>query len=183
MMYETLSCDLSEQILTITLNRPDKLNAFTVTMANELISAFNAASENDDVRVIIVTGAGRAFCAGMDLAVSGNVFGLDETQHPTMKDMNERLDDPIIVKGVRDTGGRVSLAIFNCKKPIIGAINGAAVGVGLNMQNLVLYLEKSVSCRKPVQPGSCHASSVSLKHLSGYIPLKFSLLLKHTSTA
>ena len=116
MTYETLSCDLSEQILTITLNRPDKLNAFTVTMANELISAFNAASENDDVRVIIVTGAGRAFCAGMDLAVSGNVFGLDETQHPTMKDMNERLEDPVIVKGVRDTGGRVSLAIFNCKK-------------------------------------------------------------------
>ena len=134
MTYETLSCDLSEQILTITLNRPDKLNAFTVTMANELISAFNEASENDDVRVIIVTGAGRAFCAGMDLAVSGNVFGLDETQHPTMTDMNERLDDPIIVKGVRDTGGRVSLAIFNCKKPIIGAINGAAVGVGVTMQ-------------------------------------------------
>ena len=134
MTYETLSCDLSEQILTITLNRPDKLNAFTVTMANELISAFNAASENDDVRVVIVTGAGRAFCAGMDLAVSGNVFGLDETQHPTMKDMNERLDDPVIVKGVRDTGGRVSLAIFNCKKPIIGAINGAAVGVGVTMQ-------------------------------------------------
>jgi enoyl-CoA hydratase/carnithine racemase len=77
MTYETLNCDLSEQILTITLNRPDKLNAFTVTMANELISAFNEASENDDVRVIIVTGAGRAFCAGMDLAVSGNVFGLD----------------------------------------------------------------------------------------------------------
>jgi len=134
MTHETLSCDLSEHILTVTLNRPDKLNAFTVTMANELISVFNDASENDDVRVIIVTGAGRAFCAGMDLAVSGNVFGLDETQHPTMKDMNERLDDPAIVKGVRDTGGRVSLAIFNCKKPVIGAINGAAVGVGVTMQ-------------------------------------------------
>lgn len=134
MTHETLSCDLSEHILTVTLNRPDKLNAFTVTMANELISVFNDASENDDVRVIIVTGAGRAFCAGMDLAVSGNVFGLDETQHPTMKDMNERLDDPAIVKGVRDTGGRVTLAIFNCKKPVIGAINGAAVGVGVTMQ-------------------------------------------------
>ena len=134
MNYETLSCELSDHILTITLNRPDKLNAFTVTMANELIDAFNQASDNDEVRAIIVTGAGRAFCAGMDLAVSGNVFGLDESQHPTMKDMHERLEDPVIVKGVRDTGGRVSLSIFNCKKPVIGAINGAAVGVGMTMQ-------------------------------------------------
>lgn len=134
MNYETLHCDLSENILTVTLNRPDKLNAFTVTMANELIDVFTTASDNDEVRAIIVTGAGRAFCAGMDLAVSGNVFGLDESQHPTMKDMHERLDDPAIVKGVRDTGGRVSLSIFNCKKPVIGAINGAAVGVGVTMQ-------------------------------------------------
>jgi len=134
MNYETLSCDLAEKILTVTLNRPDKLNAFTVTMANELIDVFTTASDHDEVRAIIVTGAGRAFCAGMDLAVSGNVFGLDESQHPTMKDMNERLEDPAIVKGVRDTGGRVSLSIFNCKKPVIGAINGAAVGVGVTMQ-------------------------------------------------
>jgi enoyl-CoA hydratase/carnithine racemase len=134
MNYETLSCDLSDNILTVTLNRPEKLNAFTVTMANELIDVFNQSSDNDEVRAIIVTGAGRAFCAGMDLAVSGNVFGLDESQHPTMKDMHERLDDPAIVKGVRDTGGRVSLSIFNCKKPVIGAINGAAVGVGVTMQ-------------------------------------------------
>lgn len=134
MNYETLSCDLSENILTVTLNRPEKLNSFTVTMANELIDVFTTSSDNDAVRAIIVTGAGRAFCAGMDLAVSGNVFGLDESQHPTMKDMNERLDDPAIVQGVRDTGGRVSLSIFNCKKPVIGAINGAAVGVGVTMQ-------------------------------------------------
>lgn len=134
MNYETLHCDLSENILTVTLNRPDKLNSFTVTMANELIDVFTQSSDRDEVRAIIVTGAGRAFCAGMDLAVSGNVFGLDESQHPTMKDMHDRLEDPAIVKGVRDTGGRVSLAIFNCKKPVIGAINGAAVGVGVTMQ-------------------------------------------------
>ena len=116
MDFTEISYDVADRVATITLNRPDKLSAFTVTMANELIDVFTRSSDNDEVRAIIVTGAGRAFCAGMDLAVSGNVFGLDESQHPTMKDMNERLDDPAIVKGVRDTGGRVSLSIFNCKK-------------------------------------------------------------------
>ena len=69
----------------------------------------------------------------MDLATSGNVFGLDETQHPTLRDMHERLDDPAILRGVRDTGGRVVLAIYECLKPVIGAINGAAVGIGATM--------------------------------------------------
>jgi enoyl-CoA hydratase/carnithine racemase len=85
------------------------------------------------VGAIIVTGAGRAFCAGMDLGREGNVFGLNEALHPSLDELHERLDDPEIVAGVRDTGGRVTLAIFDCKKPVIAAINGAAVGVGATM--------------------------------------------------
>lgn len=132
-MYQTLSYDVADGILTLTLNRPDQLNAFTVTMANELVDAFGRASEDDAVKAIVVTGAGRAFCAGMDLSVEGNVFGLDETLQPTLTDMHERLDDPAIHDGVRDTGGRVTLAIYECKKPVIAAINGPAVGIGATM--------------------------------------------------
>ena len=85
------------------------------------------------MKAAIVTGAGRAFCAGMDLSVVGNVFGLDENLRPTLADMHERFDDPEIVHGVRDTGGRVTLAIYECTKPVIAAINGAAVGIGATM--------------------------------------------------
>ena len=136
MHYQTLEYRLREGILTLSLNRPEQLNAFTVEMAEELIDAFNRASDDDAVRSIVVTGNGRAFCAGMDLAVSSagdNVFGLDESLRPTMRDLDQRLDDPAIQKGVRDTGGRVVLAIFDCKKPVIAAINGAAVGVGATL--------------------------------------------------
>jgi enoyl-CoA hydratase/carnithine racemase len=133
MNYATLKYEVTDRILTLTLNRPEQLNAFTVEMANELVHAFNRASEDDDVGAIVVTGAGRAFCAGMDLSVPGNVFGLDEALQPTLGDMQSRLHDPAIESGVRDTGGRVTLAIFNCKKPVIGAINGAAVGIGATM--------------------------------------------------
>jgi enoyl-CoA hydratase/carnithine racemase len=136
MQYQTIQTQVEEGILTLRFNRPDRLNAFTVDMANELIDAFNHASDDDAVRAIVVTGMGRAFCAGMDLGEPGqpgNVFGLDESQQPTMHDLDERLDDPAIVSGVRDTGGRVVLAIFDCKKPIIAAINGAAVGVGATL--------------------------------------------------
>lgn len=133
MPYATLKYEVAERVLTLTLNRPDSLNAFTVEMAHELIDAFTRASEDDAVGAIIVTGEGRAFCAGMDLSAPGNVFGLDETQRPTMDDMRDRLDDPAIRDGVRDTGGRVTLAIYACKKPVIAAINGAAVGIGATM--------------------------------------------------
>ena len=133
MAYETLRYDVADRILTLTLNRPDQLNAFTVEMAHELIDAFNRASDDDEVSAIVVTGEGRAFCAGMDLSVGGNVFGLDETLEPTLQDLEQRLDDPEIVAGVRDTGGRVTLAIYDCKKPVIAAINGAAVGIGATM--------------------------------------------------
>jgi len=134
MSYNTLNYSLgADGVLLLTLNRPEQLNSFTVEMANELVDAFNTASDDDAVRAIVVTGAGKAFCAGMDLTKEGNVFGLDETQQPTNADMHERLDEPAIFEGVRDTGGRVVLSIFNCKKPVIGAINGAAVGIGATM--------------------------------------------------
>lgn len=134
MHYETLKTAVDEDgILTLTLSRPEQLNAFTVRMAEELIDFFTRVNSDDSVRAIVVTGEGKAFCAGMDLSMPGNVFGLDETLQPTMADMRERLDDPEIVRGVRDTGGRVSLAIFDCTKPVIAAINGAAVGIGATM--------------------------------------------------
>ena len=133
MNYTTLKYEVENYILTLTLNRPEQMNSFTVDMANELIYAFNHASNDDEVRAIVVTGAGKAFCAGMDLSRPGNVFGLNEEVSPTVEDMNTRLDDPEINSGVRDTGGKVTLAIYDCKKPVIAAINGAAVGIGATM--------------------------------------------------
>ena len=133
MSYNTLTYAVSEGILTLTLNRPEQLNSFTLEMARELVDAFNRASDDDAVGAVVVTGAGRAFCAGMDLSIDGNVFGLDESQQPTLDDVSERGDEEHILHGVRDEGGLVSLAIFECKKPVIAAINGAAVGVGATM--------------------------------------------------
>ena len=133
MDYRTILYHVKDRILTLTLNRPDKLNSFTIEMSHELIHAYQRASEDDSVSVIIVTGAGRAFCAGMDLNVDGNVFGLNEELKPTIEDMRERSEDEEIFRGVRDAGGRVVLAMYECKKPIIGAINGAAVGIGATM--------------------------------------------------
>ena len=146
MSFNSLLYEIDDNILTITLNRPDRMNAFTVEMAYELIDAFNQASDDDEVRVIVVTGAGKAFCAGMDLSGDGNVFGLDEELHPTMADMQNRLDDPNIEQGVRDTGGQLTLAIYECKKPVIAAINGAAVGIGATM-----------TCAMDIRVASAHA--------------------------
>ena len=133
MDYKTLSYAVEEGILTLTLNLPEKLNAFTLEMARELVEAFNQASEDDEVGAIVVTGAGRAFCAGMDLSIEGNVFGLDESQRLTLEDVAERGEEAHILHGVRDEGGLVTLAIYDCKKPVIAAINGAAVGIGATM--------------------------------------------------
>jgi enoyl-CoA hydratase/carnithine racemase len=133
MTYETLDLSTHDGVLVVTLSRPDQLNAFTVQMADELVQVFTDVNADDDVRAIVVTGAGRAFCAGMDLTAEGNVFGLDETMEPTLADLHERFDDPAVVSGVRDTGGRVALAVFECRKPVIAAINGAAVGIGATM--------------------------------------------------
>ena len=129
MLYNTLNYQVDELILTLTLNRPEQLNSFTVEMANELIHAFNRASDDDEVSAIVVTGAGRAFCAGMELSSEGNVFGLDEQKKPTVKDLENAKNIP----GISDTGGQVNLSIYDCKKPVIAAINGAAVGIGATM--------------------------------------------------
>lgn len=129
MEYNTIDYSVNDQILTLTLNRPDQMNSFTLEMHEELVHAFNRASDDDAVSAIVVTGAGRAFCAGMDLSVEGNVFGLDEDRKPTLADMENNEE----IKGVSDTGGRVTLSIFECKKPVIGAVNGAAVGIGATM--------------------------------------------------
>ncbi|MDF1704889.1 MAG: crotonase/enoyl-CoA hydratase family protein [Aeromicrobium sp.] len=131
MQMTTLRHDLVDGILTVVLDRPHALNAFTVDMADELEHTFREVNDDDDVRAVIVTGAGRAFCAGMDLADHGNPFGLDEALRPTLADMDD-LDNPDL-RQVRDTGGRVTLAIHDCRKPVIAAINGAAVGIGATM--------------------------------------------------
>jgi enoyl-CoA hydratase/carnithine racemase len=133
MSYTTLGWQIDDRVLTLTLNRPEQLNAFTVTMADELVDAYRRASADDAIGAVVVTGAGRAFCAGMDLSVGGNVFGLDESLDPSLDALRAGWDDPAIVAGVRDTGGRVSLAVYECAKPVIGAINGAAVGIGATM--------------------------------------------------
>ena len=134
MQFETLSWSVDDLgVLTLTLSRPDQLNAFSVTMARELETAFRRVRSDDDVRAVVVTGSGKAFCAGMDLSVDGNVFGLDESAAPTVEDLRDRMTEPPFHDGVRDTGGRVALAIHDCDKPVIAAINGAAVGVGATM--------------------------------------------------
>jgi len=124
MSYETLEVSQQGNIQTIRLNRPDRMNAFTPTMGAELEQMLDKADTDDSVRALIFTGNGRAFCAGMDLSPSGNVFGLDESIDPASPEMEKN----------RDTGGRVVLRMFRMKKPLIAAINGASVGVGTTMQ-------------------------------------------------
>ncbi len=134
MPYETLTWDVDvDGIATLTLNRPESLNAFDLTMARELERVFLTDARDDAVRAVVVTGAGRAFCAGMDLSAEGNVFGLDESVTPTPEDLRAHLSEAPYHDGVRDTGGRVTLAIHTLPKPVIAAINGAAVGIGATM--------------------------------------------------
>lgn len=129
----TLDITLDDRILWIRLNRPEQLNAFDVAMGDELEAAFRSASTDDAVGAIIVTGNGKAFCAGADLTRPGNVFALDETARPDMAMLRARFDEPYVVDQIRDKGGRVALAVHACRKPVIAAINGAAVGVGATM--------------------------------------------------
>lgn len=128
MAYETLLTATEKGVLTLTLNRPDRLNAFTGQMMLDLIDVFDKSDADDSVRAIIVTGAGRGFCAGADLAAGGDTFNYDErADRPERAGGGEAAPD-------RDGGGRVSLRIFDSKKPVIAAVNGPAVGVGVTMQ-------------------------------------------------
>jgi enoyl-CoA hydratase/carnithine racemase len=126
-MSTEISYQVAEGIATVTLNRPDRLNAFTVRMAKELVDTFDAIDADDAVRVVIVTGAGRGFCAGADLGGGAGTFNYDEATD------NARTVFGTIDGAPRDGGGTVSLRIAACRKPVIGAINGPAVGVGVTM--------------------------------------------------
>jgi enoyl-CoA hydratase/carnithine racemase len=117
--FEEIRYEVQDHVLTITLHRPDRLNAFTGTMARELIEAFDRADADDEVRAVVVTGEGRAFCAGADLGAGGDTFD--------SRDRQEEGEVP------RDGGGVVTLRIFASTKPVIAAINGPAVGVGITM--------------------------------------------------
>ena len=119
MDYTEISYDVADRVLTITLDRPDRLNAFTYRMHEELIDAFDQSDADDDVRVVVVTGRGRGFCAGADLGAGGSTF--DHSELLTTTDVH------------RDEGGLVSLRIFQSTKPVIAAVNGPAVGVGVTM--------------------------------------------------
>ena len=125
--FQTLLHAVDDGVATITLNRPDKLNAFTAQMRDELIAAFDLTDADDAVRAVVITGAGRAFCAGADLGAGGNTFDYAKRQDP-------RREATMAGDVYRDGGGQVTLRMFRSLKPVIGAINGAAVGIGATMQ-------------------------------------------------
>lgn len=151
----TLRTAVEGALLIIELHRPDQLNAFTAAMHDELLDAFDRADRDDDVRAVVVTGAGRAFCAGADLS-GGGFVDLDAVDPETY----------------RDSGGEVALRIFASDKPVVAAINGAAVGVGasmtLPMDARMLSSEARIGfpfCRRGIAPDAC--SSWFLPRLVG----------------
>ena len=160
MSYEHITLDIADGIATITLNRPDKLNAFTGTMMHEMISAFDRTDADDAVKAVIVTGAGRGFCAGADLSSGGDTFSRGGS-------------DVVGDRGIpRDGGGLLTLRIFESLKPVIGAINGPAVGVGVTMtlpMDIRLASEDArfgfVFARRGIVPEAC--SSYFLPRLVG----------------
>lgn len=163
--FETLLYSVEDGICTITLNRPEKLNAFNTQMMKDMIAAFDATDADDAVRVVIVTGAGRAFCAGADLSAGAETFNYDarsETDNAARR----------IEGAQRDGGGLLTLRIFESLKPVISACNGAAVGVGVTMQ-LAMDIRLAstagrygfVFARRGLNPEA--ASSWFLPHLVG----------------
>ena len=160
MDYQDITLDIADGIATITLNRPDKLNSFTGRMMHEIISAFDVTDADDSVKVVIVTGAGKGFCAGADLSSGGETFAKGGSDVQTKQGVP------------RDGGGLVSLRIFNSLKPVIGAINGAAVGVGVTMtlpMDIRLASENAkfgfVFAKRGIVPEAC--SSYFLPRLVG----------------
>ncbi len=145
MELQQLTYEVEDGIATITLNRPDKLNAFTSRMVHEMVTALDAVDADDDVRAVIVTGAGRGFCAGADMSEGAETFTKTSQRYEKAPPGNEakrsdHADDVGTSTGSvdnnrakRDGGGIVSLRLFNCLKPVIGAVNGPAVGVGSTM--------------------------------------------------
>ena len=125
--FQTIALAVADGIATITLNRPDKLNAFNARMRDELIAAFDATDADDAVRAVVVTGAGRAFCAGADLSGGGQTFDYAARNEAAREEL--RVGDVY-----RDGGGMVTLRIYRSLKPVIAAVNGAAVGIGMTMQ-------------------------------------------------
>jgi enoyl-CoA hydratase/carnithine racemase len=136
MAFTQIDYQVADGIATLTLNRPEKMNAFTGTMMNEIIAAFDAVNKDDAVRAVVVTGAGKAFCAGADLSEGAKTFDYDartdrpDRQGAVAADGSIDWSNPAI----RDGGGLVTLKIFESLKPVIAAVNGAAVGVGVTMQ-------------------------------------------------
>jgi enoyl-CoA hydratase/carnithine racemase len=126
--FETITLEIANKVSVLTLNRPDKMNAFTGQMMLDVCAAFDHTDANDDVSVIIITGAGRAFCAGADLSEGAKTFDYDNRS-----DRPDKGDEGSIDR-IRDSGGRMTLRMFESTKPIIGAINGAGVGIGATMQ-------------------------------------------------
>ena len=123
--FSTLTFEVRDRIALATFSRPDKMNTFTHQMMHDLLRLFDLTDADDSIRAVILTGSGRAFCAGADLGGGGDTFSRKSTD----------ADNEIIVNGIRrDGGGRVSLRIFRSLKPVIAAVNGAAVGVGATMQ-------------------------------------------------
>ena len=170
--YEHIKADVKDRILTLHLHRPEKMNAFTVTMMNEMIDVFTKVNGDDEVRAIIVTGSGRAFCAGADLSAGASTF--DSTKNPERAARNAGPPGTVnwSDERVRDGGGRVTLAIYECLKPVIAAINGAAVGVGATMtlaMDIRLASENArfgfVFARRGIVPEAC--SSFFLPRIVG----------------
>jgi enoyl-CoA hydratase/carnithine racemase len=156
--FEQIRYDVADGVCTLTLSRPEKLNAVTSTMIDELIAAFDRIDADDTVRAVIVTGAGRAFCAGADLSRGGRTFDSAAHGDRAARDRPEAADEH------RDGGGRVTLRIFDLKKPVIAAINGPAVGFGVTM-TLAMDIRLAstaarlgfVFARRGVVPEACSA--------------------------
>lgn len=135
MSYETIRYEVADGIATVTLNRPDVYNAMNAQMTRELISVFDETDRDDAVRVVIVTGEGKAFCGGADLTKGADIFNKDKNGSADQGESIYRADGSIDYskEAARDGGGRLALRIFASLKPVIGAVNGAAVGVGASM--------------------------------------------------